>query len=130
MASLPSAFLLTVGIITLQFFQIIFWAGMLLLWWATYIYLRKNRPFAFWGSFLLVNLFWWPLLFQTIIRISFVMKNNGMDRVDGYGSPAAFLLGLTGEQMFFIPLSVALGTGIFAIWQSLKTRRTDAQSSS
>ena len=130
MASVPSTFLFWVGIKNLSLSHLFFWGGMLLLWWCTYIYLRMDKKFSFWWSFLLINLFWWPLLAQTIRRILFVIENGGMDRADGYGSPMAFLLGLVGEQFFFIPLSIAMTAGIFAIWGSTKTLPPNAESDS
>jgi hypothetical protein len=100
---------------------------MLLLWWCIYIYLRKYKVFSFWGSFILINLFWWPLLAQTIRRTLFVMENGGMERADGQGSPVAFLLGVVGEQIFFIPLSIALTAGVFAIKGKHKTPRPSGE---
>jgi hypothetical protein len=38
-------------------------------------------------------------IFQTIRRIGFVLREGGMERADGYGSPLAFLLGVVGEGL-------------------------------
>ena len=130
MASVPSTFLFWVGMKNLSLSHLFFWGGMLMLWWCTYIYLRMDKKFSFWWSFLLINLFWWPLLAQTIRRILFVIENGGMDRADGYGSPMAFLLGLVGEQFFFIPLSIAITAGILTIRGSTKTLPPNADSGS
>ena len=115
MVSLPSVLFLVVGIFGLNVFNLTFWGGMLLLWWGTYIYLRAGKAFSFWGSFLLINLFWWPLLVHTGRRIWFMIENGGIERADGHGSPLAFLIGLVGEQIFFLPLSVAMIAGALAI---------------
>ncbi len=77
---------------------------------------------------MLVNLFWWPLLAQTIMRIGFVIENGGMERADGFGSPLTFLLGLVGEQIFFVPLSVAMIAGAPAIRESRKALPPPAES--
>lgn len=113
--SLPSGFLIWVGIVTSSVSHLVFWGGMLGLWWGTYFCVQYDKRFSFWGSFLLVNLFWWPILGKTILRIIFVVENGGMERADGYGSPVAFLIGLVGEQLFFIPLSLAMIAGILAM---------------
>lgn len=128
MVSLSSVFFLVVGIFGFNVFNLAFWGGMLLLWWGTYTYLRTGKAFSFWGSFLLINLFWWPLLVQTSRRIWFVIENGGMERADGLGSPLAFLIGLIGEQIFFLPLSVAMIAGALAIRESRKVFRPPAES--
>ena len=92
-----------------------FWGGMLATWWGAYIYLRKGSKRAFWLSFGLTNLFWWPLLWRTEQRIIFVIENGSMERADGYGSPLAFLIGVVGEQLFFWPLCFAMLFGVMAI---------------
>lgn len=38
-------------------------------------------------------------LFQSIRRIGFVIREGGMERADGYGSPLAFLIGVVGEGL-------------------------------
>jgi len=92
-----------------------FWGGMLAIWWGAYFYLRKGSKRAFWISFSLINLFWWPLLWQTGQRVVFIIENGGMERADGYGSPLAFLIGLVGEQLFFLPLCFSMFFGAMAI---------------
>lgn len=113
--SVPSLFLFGVGVMKLSFTHLAFWGGMLLLWWGTYFYLRQGTKLAFWLSFSLVNLFWWPLLWRSVSRILFVLENGGMERADGYGSPLAFLIGLVGEQLFFLPLCFSIILGALAI---------------
>lgn len=113
--SIPSLFLFGVGVMILSFAHLAFWGGMLLLWWGMYFYLRKGTKLAFWLSFFLVNLIWWPLLWRSGGRILFVLENGGMERADGYGSPLAFLIGLVGEQLFFLPLCFSMLFGVLAI---------------
>jgi hypothetical protein len=38
-----------------------------------------------------------------------------MERADGFGSPLAFLIGLVGEQLFFLPLCFSILFGVLAI---------------
>ncbi len=113
--SFPSLFLFVVGIMKLSFTHLAFWGGMLVLWWGVYLYLRQGTKLAFWLSFGLVNLFWWPLLWRIGRRILFVLENGGMERADGHGSPLAFLIGLVGEQLFFLPLCFSILFGFLAI---------------
>lgn len=40
-------------------------------------------------------------LFQSIRRIEFVLREGGMERADGYGSPLAFLIGVVAEGLIF-----------------------------
>ena len=49
------------------------------------------------------------------LRIAFIIRNGGMERSDGYGSPLAFLLGWAATTIiFFIPGLV------FSIWNGRK----------
>lgn len=127
--SIPSLFLFVVGIMKLSFTHLVFWGGMLALWWGVYFYLRKGTKLAFWLSFGLVNLFWWPLLWRTGSRIMFVLENGGMERVDGFGSPLAFLIGLIGEQLFFMPLCFSILFGALAIRGFNKSMQPNANAS-
>jgi len=85
------------------------------LWLQTYAYLKKQTQKAFIVSYLLVTILWVPLCYKTVTRILFILENGGMERADGYGSPMAFLLGLTFEQIFFIPLTILIISGLFFI---------------
>lgn len=113
--SIPSSFLLFVGLANLSLSHLVFWGSMLALWWGSYLYLRNGSKRVIWLSFGLVNFFWWPLLWRTGSRVLFLVNNGGMERADGYGSPLAFLVGLVGEQLFFIPLCFSMIFGVFAI---------------
>jgi len=116
--SLPSAFLVVVGVVNLSATHILFWGGMLFLWWFAFWNLRRGVKRSFRLTFLLVNLFWWPLLARTAQRVLFVLENGGMERSDGYGSPLAFLIGLVGEQAFFLPLTATLFFGCMVLMRS------------
>jgi hypothetical protein len=113
--SLPSAFLIVVGVVNLSASHILFWGGILVLWWFAFWNLRRDAKWSFGLTFILVNLFWWPLLGRTAQRVIFVLENGGMERADGYGSPLAFLIGLVGEQAFFLPLTVTLFFGCMVL---------------
>jgi hypothetical protein len=103
-ASIPSAFLFTVGIITRNGQHLLFWGSALVIVWGSFIGIRKNSYGVFWISLITSTVVWLLLLLQTIIRIQFIIEYGGMERSDGYGSPVAFLIGLIGEQIFFVPL--------------------------
>lgn len=110
--SFPSLFFVLIGIMKLSLSHLVFWGGLLVLWWGTYAYLRHGTKRAFWLSFGLVNLFWWPLLWRTLNRIVFMIDNGGMELAGGAGSPLAFLIGFIGEQLFFLPLCFSMVFGI------------------
>jgi hypothetical protein len=120
-----SSFFMYVGIHKGGGAQVVFWGGTLIVSWGLYMYLLKGSRLSFWLSFAVVNIVWWPLLLQTINRIVFVIENHGMDRPDGGGSPLAFLLGLMGEQMFFIPLTVAMIFGVPVALTVMRQSGTD-----
>lgn len=113
--SIPSLLLFGIGVVGLNFALAAIWSGVMFLWWGAYYHLRSSTKRAVWLVLCLVNLFWWPLLWRNWIRIVFVIENGGMERADGYGSPAAFFFGLVHEQLFFLPLSFSLIYGIVAI---------------
>lgn len=93
---------------------------MLFLWWFSYWNLRRAAKRSFGIAFLLINLVWWPLLVRTVQRVRFVLENGGLEQADGYGSPLAFLIGLAGEQVFFLPLTVTLFLGCMVLMMSNK----------
>ena len=128
--SLPCIFLFVVGLVNLSASHILFWVGMLCLWWATYWRLRKEKSYSFGIPFVLVNLFWWPLFLRTVQRAVFVLENGGMERTDGYGSPLAFLIGLAGEQMFFVSLSIVLVSGVLMLMRPNRCLQDDASNPS
>jgi len=107
-----AALFIYIGIKKVSITHLLFWGAVLVVSWGLYFYLLKDSLLSFWLSFALVNIVWWPLLLQTVRRIIFVIVNQGMERADGAGSPLAFLLGLVGEQIFFIPLTFAMIFGV------------------
>jgi hypothetical protein len=118
------ALFIYIGISKASIVHLLFWGGILIASWGLYISLLKDKRLSFWLSFALVNFVWWPLLVQTARRIIFVIVNQGMDRADGGGSPLAFLLGLIGEQVFFIPLTFAMIFGVPIAIALAKSGRT------
>lgn len=110
--SLPCGFLLVVNLNNFNALGVLVFAGLPSLFWGLYWLLRTGKRFAFVVSFSFVAVLWLPLLYQTIKRVNFVLENGGMERVDGQGSPLAFLLGLATEQFFFIPLSAVVIVGL------------------
>lgn len=53
-----------------------------------------------------------PLVYRLFQRVVFVSENGGMERADGYGSPLAFVVGLSFELMLFIPLLFLFVVGL------------------
>ncbi|WP_155237933.1 hypothetical protein [Teredinibacter turnerae] len=45
-----------------------------------------------------------PMVSRLIQRVVFVLENGGMEQADGYGSPLAFIIGLSFELVLFLPL--------------------------
>ena len=96
-------FLISVGFKNLSFPHIAFWGGVLVLIWFAFFGLKNNKPKYLGGTFLIITPIWILLLLRTIQRVQFVIENGGMEKADGYGSPAAFLVGAAFEQILFIP---------------------------
>lgn len=113
--SLPCVFLLVANMLAANVAGIAIFGGMLALWWLLYWMLEEGKRFAFQLCFGLVLLLWLPLLVQFGGRIHFVLENGSFERPDGLGSPLAFLSGLILEQLFFIPLSVALTSALVGL---------------
>lgn len=113
--SLPCSFFLVVNLNNFNALGVVVFAGLLFLFWSLYWLLRTGKRFAFAVSYSVAVVLWLPLLYQTIKRINFVLENGGMERIDGQGSPLAFLLWLATEQFFFLPLSAVVIIG-FMQW--------------
>jgi len=103
------------SLINQKLISIMFFILFFIVWFISYRYLEKRTNKSFIVSYIVVNIFWLPLLYVTVIRILFIFENGGMERADGSGSPMAFLLGLTFEQIFFIPLTILFVQGLFFI---------------
>lgn len=113
--SLPCAFLLAVNLYHFRVGGIALFAAFLLLWWGLYWALKREKKHAFVGSFVVIVLFWIPLLYQTGRRLAFVIENDSLEGPGGEGSPPAFLVGLFMEQLFFMPLSVVLASALIGL---------------
>lgn len=110
--SFPSIFLISIGLYNEKAITFLFGLFILLLSWGIYFILKKDKKHSFEISFLFINIFWWLLLIQEIKRILFIIENEDMELKNGQGSPLAFLLGMFGELIFFIPLTIAIVAGI------------------
>ena len=105
-----------------NFVGLIVVTAALLIWVLGYNYLKSQKNYAFLVSFFMVNLFWLPLLYRTYERVVFINENGGFERADGYGSPLAFLIGMTFEQIFFIPLTLLFISGVVVILSKGKNK--------
>jgi hypothetical protein len=113
--SVPCLFFIFLGIVNASLWHILFWGIILGLWWIPFVLLRRNAGRSFLISFLVANLFWWPLLIQTSRRIHHIAATGSLEGPGGMGSPVAFLLQMVIEQWFFIPASIVLIRGIIEL---------------
>ncbi len=125
--TIPAGLLFFVGIMRLSVVHIMFWGAVIAIVWGLYYGIRAKNKFSFWASLILISLLWILLLGRTIMRIHFVIENGGMERADGDGSPLAFLIGLLGEQLFFVPACFVLLTGWFQVLTMRRTKSGDGQ---
>lgn len=102
--SLPSLFSLILQLVSFHSIQPE--ASMIILWWGMYFYLKTGEKMAFGLSFLLINSYWWPLLFKSVRTIFYVIKNGA----DAWGSAHHIF-----EIMLTVPLTVALIFGLFVL---------------
>lgn len=101
-----------------------------LVWWIAAGYLRRGRPPRLAPVMLLIAVPWTAALAQSIGRLAFVVREGGLDRADGSGSPMAFVLGVVFEQCFvFIPLTV-IALRLLRANRRLAARPTVASSAS
>ena len=84
-------------------------------WWLAYQLLRNDLKFAFTFSFILANVFWWPLLFDFARRLFFMIRIIWLENVDGDGAPLKLLLGTLLEQFFFIPSTLVVARGVLTL---------------
>jgi hypothetical protein len=84
-------------------------AAFALVWWAAGIALLRGMPNATRGAFALTALPWALFVVQTARRASFFWTAGDLEAADGYGSPAAFILGVAIEQLVFVLPLTALG---------------------
>lgn len=111
------------ALIAENFLGFVIISGILILWILGYKYLKSQKPYTFLVSFLMVNIFWLPLLYRTYERVAFIDENGGFEKADGYGSPLAFLIGMVFEQMFFIPLTLIFILGVFVLLSENKGKK-------
>jgi hypothetical protein len=92
-------------------------------WWGLYFYLRTESKTAFWFSFVLVNLYWWPLLVRSVRRIIYGIKNDNINLIYGYGEPSTFLYHAVYETIFLILLAITFIFGVAVIINYLKEKK-------
>ncbi len=118
--SIPAVFFIVVSFFNGKIQTFLFGLFILLLSWGMYALLKKEKKYAFGISFAIINIFWWFFLMQAIKRISFLLKNGGMELPNGMGSPLAFLIGMVSELVFFIPLTIVLISGLIYLFKKRK----------
>jgi len=111
--SVPGGLFIVYGLLKQSVAHISFWGLLLGLSWFAYWYLKLAGKYSFALSFTLVNLFWWPLMAQTVHRILSVLEKGGPEKATFDRSLIPFIMGMTVEQLYFLPLSIALFSGIF-----------------
>lgn len=119
--TLPSVSALVRGVLERDILLVLVFGGIPALWWFAYSSLHRIRKgsFAFsWSLVLLVCLLFMARLIQ---RIVFIVRNSGMEGPDGYGSPLAFLIGLSSELLSFM---VFLVVAIFGLAVLLERRKS------
>jgi hypothetical protein len=90
-------------------------------WWLVGILLVRGVRGALVPALALTALPWCLGLAQTAERVAFIIREGGMERADGYGSPMAFLIGWTLEvSLLLVPLT------LIAVRLALALRRGDA----
>ncbi len=106
---------LIISIVSLKLTGLGIVGSFLIAWWGLYFYLRTENKKAFWFSFVLINLHFWPSLVPNVRKIIYVIKNGGIDKVYGYGSPLAFCNDSVFELIFLVPLTFAFIFGLLEI---------------
>ena len=125
LVSIPAVLFFVVGIKNLSFSHLIFWGSVLITVWGSFIALEKRKYISFWFTLVATSGIWLLLLIRTIQRINFVIENGGFEKADGSGSPLAFLIGLAGEQLFFLPASVVIIIGWHTVIKSLNSKHEE-----
>lgn len=132
--SIPLGFMTLMGILSTNFYMLLFWGVPLVFLWVARLWLKKRRVAAYLLTLLPVTVLWTLLLLQTLRRVAFIVKNGGMDSYDEPGSPMAFLIGMVAEQSVFLPLSLVIVVGWstfpLLIWRGVKIRAQKTELSS
>jgi hypothetical protein len=97
--------------------------SFLIAWWGLYFYLGTESKTAFWFSFVLVNLYWWPLLVRSVRRIIYVIKNDNINLVYGYGEPLPFFNRSVYETILLVLLAITFIFGVAVIVNYLKEKK-------
>ena len=124
MAALPALFLFGIGVYNYSFFYLTFWGSTLILLYISFLGIKSGNEKYFWPTFIIIGLIWFVLFLRTIERVLFVIENQGIDRIDGYGSPLAFMIGFVFEQIYFLP---AFAVVIFGLKSIFYKRVTNAK---
>lgn len=125
--SLPLALPLIDNIITPRFTGVGIVGSFLITWWGMYFYLRTESKTAFWFSFVLINLNFWPLLVRSVRRIIYGIKNDNINLVYGYGEPSTFLYHAVYETIFLVLLTITFLFGVAVIVNYLKAKKDSSQ---
>ena len=81
--SVPCVFFILLGIDKISLWQVAFLGIVLGLWWISFILLHRNMARSFLISCLVANLFWWPLLIQTIRRVQHIISTGSLEGPGG-----------------------------------------------
>jgi len=120
--SLPSCLSLIGALVTLSLTGLSILGSFVIAWWGMYFYLRTASKTAFWFSFALVNLYWWPLLVQSVRRSIYIIKKGDIGLVYGYGKPLTFLNHAVYESILLVPLTLTFIFGATVIRNIYKFR--------
>ncbi len=96
-----------------------------LAWWVVGILLIRGVRGALTAALALIAVPWSLVVTQTVWRVEFIIREGGMERADGLGSPLAFLTGWIVELSFvFIPLTIIAARVGWELWRG-RFRRDD-----
>jgi hypothetical protein len=81
--------------------------AFVLAWWLVWALLIRGVMKAVIPAIALIAIPWSFAAVQSLRRVGFIIREGGMERADGYGSPALFLFNwLTELSVFLIPLTL------------------------
>lgn len=107
--------MIVVGALNLNIVQILISLFIGILLWFGAISASKDNPLRFKVSVLVAAILCVPFSYRLVSRVLFVLEHGGMEGLDGYGSPLAFLIGLFFESLIFIPLFLLFIYGFFLV---------------